>query len=791
MIWLAGLDRPWLLIIDNADDPQIKIEGYLPGGDRGCILLTSRRPALRHFGNVGQGYCQFEKLDEFEASDLLLKQAHETRPWSVLARALATEITKTLGYLPLALVCVGKAIAEGMTTLHDCIAWFEHSWETMCMQSKSLGGTIKEGPKNVIAPYEAMLQSLASEESTQAQDALELIKMFSFLHYDSISYQFLLNGATNSPAIESANAAKVKAEHQTSVGVVRGFEEGKPKSWQRKCRDGLYAMIAQYQGWIQQSVLPAALRRDADTTVPFDQHRLRGCLVRLVQTSLVVEREKDGGKIYSMHPLVQKWVRERPYMPIREQGLWCEAAITALNQCIPMPPLGQSEAEIRFRVQLVPHLDTVRRFQHEIEALIEAKRKRRLLSSFLLPHTSTITRTKALQFAKFSRVYVENGLFGEARGLLEAVRDYVLDIFGLEDERSVQIMQALSRTYFWLSQIRDAVNLQRQALRACVNTHGWEHLKTLKIMDDLGLSEQNRGRYKEALQLHRDALAGMQKILPPNHNEPDFFLCLANLGQVHHRYLRFEEAEKLQVKAVERLTDIQGKVHNDTLQVKEMLANTYLEKVLRYRQHISLDTATLESHAEDLERAYALQLEVLTSRRANLGKENNLSLWAVHCMGRIKAALGHLDEAEAEMRVAIEAGERNVGDRHLAVLAGKTQLARVIAAQGRISEAETLFQEVIDKNSYNKGVRDEGEHPDHLTAVWYYAGCCEQSGKPDKALEMLEGISGGLDSIGAQQHPFWQMVGKKILELENLLCHEASPLRVARSLESEAVGVTN
>ena len=75
MTWLAGLPHPWLLVIDNADDPNMEVEKYFPGGERGHILVTTRRSALKHLGNVGKGYRELEKIDEMDARDLLLKHA--------------------------------------------------------------------------------------------------------------------------------------------------------------------------------------------------------------------------------------------------------------------------------------------------------------------------------------------------------------------------------------------------------------------------------------------------------------------------------------------------------------------------------------------------------------------------------------------------------------------------------------------------------------------------------------------------------------------------------------------
>jgi hypothetical protein len=39
--WLSQLEEPWLLIIDNADNPDLELTGFFPEGDRGHILITT------------------------------------------------------------------------------------------------------------------------------------------------------------------------------------------------------------------------------------------------------------------------------------------------------------------------------------------------------------------------------------------------------------------------------------------------------------------------------------------------------------------------------------------------------------------------------------------------------------------------------------------------------------------------------------------------------------------------------------------------------------------------------
>ena len=55
----CGLDakpdavKQWLLIINNADDPNMDISTIFPVGNRGSILVTTRNPHCRIHATVG------------------------------------------------------------------------------------------------------------------------------------------------------------------------------------------------------------------------------------------------------------------------------------------------------------------------------------------------------------------------------------------------------------------------------------------------------------------------------------------------------------------------------------------------------------------------------------------------------------------------------------------------------------------------------------------------------------------------------------------------------------------
>lgn len=42
--WLASKDQRWLLVIDNADDPDINYSEFMPSNRMGDIMLTTRNP---------------------------------------------------------------------------------------------------------------------------------------------------------------------------------------------------------------------------------------------------------------------------------------------------------------------------------------------------------------------------------------------------------------------------------------------------------------------------------------------------------------------------------------------------------------------------------------------------------------------------------------------------------------------------------------------------------------------------------------------------------------------------
>lgn len=735
--WFSSLEYPWLLIIDNADDPTHPVEDYFPSGERGCILVTTRDPIKKVQGTVGPKFYHFGQLETHEANDLLLKAACEPMPWGLSTIKYANSISSILGFLPLALVQAGKAIINHVCSLANYIEHYQKSWQWIRHARRN--SRHETTYWNVYSSYEINLQSLEKSHKEEALDALALLKMFSFLHCQNIHIDFLIAVAMN-PAIERMHEEQTKNEEKEMKALNR------QKTWSGRLRDMVH-MIAEYANRDRgPATLPAVLR-DGGPPSPFDELRLRHALGILSRMSLITHHE--SADVYSMHLLVHTWVRERPERN-GEQAIWCQVAATALAQAIILPPHGDSEKEANMRRNLLPHINHVRKFQADINSKISDNRKKRQITWPRALETRFGPR-QALESAKFSRVYMECGLWREAEELQVEVKDFICSKLSNEDPKTIGIKMFLSITYLNQTRANEAAQLQDQVYQACLKSLGPNHPKTLKAMDTLALTKCFGGRFRESLQLHEQATEGMRKssLTKPE----DLYIAIGNLGKILGRYYRYEEAKDLHTEALDGLTRVLGPTHLKTITAMEDLAMSYLECGEKW-----------------LEKAQALMLDVHSQRESRLGPEQPFTLLAICNLARVKIAMGQAVEAENLFRGAIPIAERTLGGNHSGTLFGKLHFAQALVKQERYDEAEKVFVKVVEKKRYASSARKDGDHPDRIIALWYMIQCYELQGKVDDALAKIDELEGAIATIGGEGlgklHPLAEKVASKRVELK-------------------------
>ncbi|KAM4067329.1 hypothetical protein HRG_001301 [Hirsutella rhossiliensis] len=257
--WLSGLQLPWLLLIDNADDPEIDVARYFPGGEGGVILITTRNPSTR--------------------SDLLLAAAVLPRPWEVPTRSHADRIARVLGYLPLALIHAGKTVLDKLCSLSDYPEYYERTWNKI-RRSRSRRASHGHDDEHVssmsvYSSYEMIYVGLENKTDRRSRDALELLKMFSFFYRENIEFDLIKTAATN-PRRERGDAQATEHTEEQHLAPRR------PHTWMDKFYSWAIGITEQLRR--ERIALPHVLRDEDDT--PFDEDRLRIALSLLVRLGM-------------------------------------------------------------------------------------------------------------------------------------------------------------------------------------------------------------------------------------------------------------------------------------------------------------------------------------------------------------------------------------------------------------------------------------------------------------------------------------------------------------------------
>ncbi|CAG8060326.1 unnamed protein product [Penicillium salamii] len=695
--WLSSIQQPWLLLIDNADDPDVDVTQFFPGGEGGVILITTRNPTNRRHGTEGSGFFHFENLEVDEASDLLLAAAVFPRPWEIATREYARKAAQILGYLPLAVIHAGKAVLERLCSLSEYPDYYQRTWDRI---RRSRSRITSRGHENahksdmsVYSSYEMIYLGLESKDNFESKDALELLKVFSFFHWENIEFEFIKNAALNPRREQEDRRAKQRSEKPNKAHNI-------PKTWRKTFEAWATSVIEPLTR--PGLVLPAVLRDEDDQ--PFYEYRLRGALSLLERLGMLTSHAENDS--YWMHPLVHTWVRQRPETSTAEQALWCQAAATVLAQSIFFkPPDAYTLQDDYLKRQIYPHVENVRKFQAELNTRFEENLSTRgwpWSMTWLTPRAS-FGRLQATETAKFSLVYLNCGYWAKAEELQIQVKNFVFSRLGPESEPGIAIALLLSNVYAIQTRNNEARELQYQVLGYAKSFYGPKHPTTLHIMDTLGATCNMGTRLREANQLHQEVIDTLSTLegIGPNHEST--WTAVENLAKVKLRYLDTEVAIDLQSQAYEGFLNLLGPKHPKTL-----VAQLDLADIVGFRG---------EDH---LEPSLRIIEELVYHFTKKLGREHPLTLRSKLTMAKIKIALNMFEEAEELFREGLPAAERNLGANHLGTLTGHAWRGHSYWRQGRYSEAQSVFEDVMKKQNWERTKRADGEHSDRGEIYRYF-----------------------------------------------------------------------
>ena len=182
--WL-GQNRKWLLIFDNAQDPNA-LNRFLPQGGGGHVLITSRNP------NWEIKVLPVEVFEPEEAVDFILKRSNQDDHSS--AEALATKT----GRLPLALEQAGAYIRGSGIKLTDYLARFRKYQAEMLKLGKPA-----DYLETVATTWNISFQAVKAS----SQAGADLLVLCSFFAPDDIPRSLIAAGAEHFPKPLASAAA--------------------------------------------------------------------------------------------------------------------------------------------------------------------------------------------------------------------------------------------------------------------------------------------------------------------------------------------------------------------------------------------------------------------------------------------------------------------------------------------------------------------------------------------------------------------------------------------------------
>jgi hypothetical protein len=385
--WLSQLEEPWLLIIDNADNPSLDLPSLFPDDDSGTILITTRNPDFRSAGNAGS--IEFKGLKEGEALRLLLKQADVPRPWDPSTEAAGNEITRTLGYLALALIQAGTSIYRKICDLKDYLNF--HKYYRNQRRAGQHSAAEYADDDVVYCAFDFSIGYLQGKNTVVSQDAMELLNIVGFYHFEHIPVGLFTRAVDN----RLKRLAPSTKQHVST-----------------RLLDAIFTRLQ------PPPTLPKFLRQNRETLHPY---RVRRALHELYSLSLISYDGKDGS--FSLHPLVHAWATDR--LDQRGKALWAQIALNTLTEAILLPPEDAGESHGQFRKDLLPHLDAcLAACPIKINDYQTRLGRVQLFSARFFQQTMLhVIRDQTLNAAKCGYVYAERGRFEEATAYLSMVKN--------------------------------------------------------------------------------------------------------------------------------------------------------------------------------------------------------------------------------------------------------------------------------------------------------------------------------------------------------------------------------
>ena len=636
-------------MFDNADAPPPEVvEKFIPSGNRGNILITSRNKSMGKIVPF-ENRIEIEEMEEADAITLLLKASClDPLPQHL---EVSKKIVTELCCIPLAIDHAGAYIEAGKCDFDEYLRQLSVHRQAL-MSDATFTGASKYN-KSVYGTWDLSFKEIerragglsAPKDAQAAKAAILILQICAFYHHTSISKDIFRSAA------EAAIKQDVNSDR--------------------------FKKLPQAVTLLDHTLL------GLDNDGHWDEFTFGQGISVLLSFSLI--KRDQSFKTISFHPLVHYWSRER--LSRFEQQKMCEIGSTILSCAIPDEYESQ---HYRLRRIIFPHIKANKKHERQIglaEKYYDDKWANFALvlmengdlnnaenmwvhimdmrKTLLGPeHSDTLNSMEDL-----SITYDNQGKLSEAEQLQIQVVNMRMKLLGADHLDTLTGMKNLSTTYMHQGKWNEAEQLRIQVMDMRIKLLGAEHPDTLTSIANLARTYWNQGRWNEAEQLEIKVMDMRKKLLGAEH--PDTLASMGDLAITYGNQGRWNEREQLQIQVMDMTKKLHGAEHPDTLTSMANLASTY------WNQGKWNETEQLE-------------IQVMDITKKLLGAEHLDTLTSMENLGITYMYQEKWNEAERLQIQVMYLTKKLLGAEHLDTLTSMENLASTYRNQGRWNEAEQL-----------------------------------------------------------------------------------------------------
>ncbi|KAF8517759.1 hypothetical protein BU17DRAFT_91618 [Hysterangium stoloniferum] len=713
------------------------------------VAITSGPIGLRH-GRNKQSVSSTLNLEVMSKEDAL----------SLLKDGSLQTIAETLGFLPLALDIAGAIIYRGLSTVEEYTSTYLKDHEILLHGDHPLykGASFYNQTINDTLNTSYELIEKKHSQGDLAKDALFLLKMLGFFHNQNIE-EIIFKKAAEAP------------EWHIKDSRLRTTQPDLPLQF-LKCD--------KHNHWIHT--------------------KLRTVMQLLCEYSLISKVPSITGFSWTIHPIVQIWIRDKV---VTEKQVIYLAAVRALIVNSINGNEDLVEHSYHFHGMILPHMMAYYHYnasfglsycddEHSAQTEEFIKNGYWDYASKFCQQAVCIRKrilgqehydSMAMVF-KLAYIWYSQGKYKKAQILGRQILEKYKRLLGLEHPSTLISMGNLASTLKNLGTYTEAQELEVQVLEAHKQLLGPEHPSTLTSMGNLALTLSDLGKYTEAQKLGVQVLEAQKQLLGPEH--PSTLISMGNLASTLKNLGKYTEAQKLQVQVLETQKQLLGPEHPSTLRSMGNLASTmsdlgkYTEAQELEVQNLGKDTEAQELEVQVLEaykqllgpehpdtltymgnlastlnnlgmytEAQKLQVQVLEAQKQLLGPEHPFTLASMGNLASTLSYLGKHTEAQKLGVQVVEACKQLLGPEHPFTLASMGNLASTLKNLGRYTEAQVLEVQVLEAHKQLLGP----EHPSTLRSMGNLASILSNLGKYTEAQELEGQVLAAHKQLLGQEHP--------------------------------------